>query len=120
MHRTHLVHQFAAAGWSATAAGELADIHLRLQAERAAATRIAERTALLGDAPTVTQGSGGHQPRRLPLLRLLALIVVSTLLVLSTTACGGGGSEDDLADARPPHDLRTPRVDCSTDPSRCG
>lgn len=131
MARTALIQQFAALGWHDTAAADLADIHITLQRRRAdeqAAReidhRLAERAALLTPiAPVATSAPpdtlpAAQQPPRLPLLRLLALALVTGLLALSVAGCGGGGTETPDEDAAGA-DVRTPRVHCTAEPTRC-
>lgn len=116
MQAPDLARQFAAAGWSHSAAAELADIHLELQrrqAAEAAQRRIAERAAVLAAADAPLTPHAGRTPPW-PWRRLLALAIVTALLY-SLAGCGGGGSEDEP----PAHDVNTPRVDCTADPRLC-
>ena len=102
--RADLVTQFAAIGWPATAASELADLHLELIKTRQAAERLAEsndalRAVLPADAtghgldtaPATAATPRGGLPT-LPLWRLCALALVACLLLL--TGCGGGGDTE--------------------------
>lgn len=133
--------EFTRAGWGDTAAGELAEIHQRLQAERhiaAVQQRIAERAALLPNAPaghasTSATPPAGHEGPRPPWVRLGLLAIVTCVLWLS--ACGGGNelTEVDRCKAefvgpfdpedhpceRIASDVPTPRLDCAARPELC-